>query len=263
MVADSEAETDEACETCGVETWIEGNWLLLCDKCPKAYHTRCLQPALDAVPDGEWLCPRCVDQTAEEQDVGTPTTTVVDDDGLSAYERQRQLNILHNQEVLLALGLLHGGTMLMHEEPTAARRAYKRRVYERSDRPTRFRTSGLRPPKRLSPDFSGKWHEMPTFQPKMARLIETAPPRDDTAAAFPTKNPPCYSCGSTSTRLIVRQKVRTRTLAEPTRPRFQCDDCQHVWHANLCGLCREPKRGHVCRFSAADDDQISFLRVSC
>ena len=42
-----------------METWIEGNWLLLCDKCPKAYHTGCLETPLDAVPAGTWLCPGC------------------------------------------------------------------------------------------------------------------------------------------------------------------------------------------------------------
>ena len=44
---------------CGEGTWAEGNWLLLCDECPKAFHTQCLQPALLAVPEGEWLCPTC------------------------------------------------------------------------------------------------------------------------------------------------------------------------------------------------------------
>ena len=33
---------------CGDHTWIEGNWLLLCDGdgCNNAYHTRCLNPML-------------------------------------------------------------------------------------------------------------------------------------------------------------------------------------------------------------------------
>ena len=52
-------DTGEKCEACGLETWAEGNWLLLCDNCPKAYHTRCLPTPLEAVPEGEWLCPTC------------------------------------------------------------------------------------------------------------------------------------------------------------------------------------------------------------
>ena len=32
------------------------------------------------------------------------------------------------------------------------------------------------------------------------------------------------------------------------RPSYQCKDaeCLHVWKVNLCGRCRQPKRGHVC-----------------
>ena len=63
------ADTGEACEMCGVETWVEGNWLLLCDTCPRAYHTQCLQPALEAVPEGDWLCPCCADDGQESTDV--------------------------------------------------------------------------------------------------------------------------------------------------------------------------------------------------
>ncbi|KAK3235925.1 hypothetical protein CYMTET_53919 [Cymbomonas tetramitiformis] len=33
--------------------------MLLCDTCNKGYHLWCLTPALDEVPEGEWLCPRC------------------------------------------------------------------------------------------------------------------------------------------------------------------------------------------------------------
>ena len=52
-------DTGEACEVCHLGTWAPGNWLLLCDTCPKAYHTRCLPTPLDAVPEGDWLCPGC------------------------------------------------------------------------------------------------------------------------------------------------------------------------------------------------------------
>ncbi|KAJ9526765.1 hypothetical protein QJQ45_017485, partial [Haematococcus lacustris] len=34
--------------------------MLLCDGCGTGWHTYCLTPALDAVPEGDWLCPRCV-----------------------------------------------------------------------------------------------------------------------------------------------------------------------------------------------------------
>lgn len=34
--------------------------LLLCDHCGEGHHTYCLEPPLDAVPEGVWLCPTCV-----------------------------------------------------------------------------------------------------------------------------------------------------------------------------------------------------------
>lgn len=33
--------------------------LILCDKCDRGYHRRCLKPPLLKVPTGKWLCPRC------------------------------------------------------------------------------------------------------------------------------------------------------------------------------------------------------------
>ena len=30
-----------------------------CEKCHRAFHIFCLRPALDDVPDDDWLCPVC------------------------------------------------------------------------------------------------------------------------------------------------------------------------------------------------------------
>ncbi|KAK3273273.1 hypothetical protein CYMTET_18479 [Cymbomonas tetramitiformis] len=46
-----------ACEVCW-KTDGEGE-MLLCDACNRGYHLWCPTPALDEVPEGEWLCPRC------------------------------------------------------------------------------------------------------------------------------------------------------------------------------------------------------------
>jgi ATP-dependent DNA helicase RecQ len=50
-----------ACSVCGEQEDEEGNDILLCDGhgCSAGYHLRCLEPALDAVPEHEWLCPTC------------------------------------------------------------------------------------------------------------------------------------------------------------------------------------------------------------
>ena len=39
--------------------WVDGNELLLCDGCPRAYHIRCLDPPLESVPVDDWICPSC------------------------------------------------------------------------------------------------------------------------------------------------------------------------------------------------------------
>ena len=54
----------ENCNKCGKDT-LPSNQLLLCDGegCSRAFHQKCLSPPLDEVPEGEWLCPRCVDST--------------------------------------------------------------------------------------------------------------------------------------------------------------------------------------------------------
>jgi hypothetical protein len=34
--------------------------MLLCDNCDAGYHTYCLTPPLDEIPDDDWVCPQCV-----------------------------------------------------------------------------------------------------------------------------------------------------------------------------------------------------------
>jgi histone demethylase JARID1 len=41
--------------------------LLLCDACDRSLHTYCLLPPLEAVPKGDWRCPRCVAQAVRSQ----------------------------------------------------------------------------------------------------------------------------------------------------------------------------------------------------
>lgn len=52
--------------------------LLCCDGCPRAYHHRCLNPPMNAKQrvEGDWFCPKCIDQQEEktlaEASVSTP-----------------------------------------------------------------------------------------------------------------------------------------------------------------------------------------------
>lgn len=56
------------CQIC--KSKADDDLLLACDgECGKSYHTYCLKPALDEVPEGEWFCPVCsVDVVDEEND---------------------------------------------------------------------------------------------------------------------------------------------------------------------------------------------------
>ena len=67
--ADEEEIDEVACHACGIDTWVPGNELLLCDGdgCESAYHIRCLAPPLDEVPEGTWLCPRCAPPAAAQE----------------------------------------------------------------------------------------------------------------------------------------------------------------------------------------------------
>lgn len=61
------ADEQDACGVCGAGWWDFGNELLLCDSCDAAFHLRCLDPPLSAVPQGNWHCPGCLaDNTVEE-----------------------------------------------------------------------------------------------------------------------------------------------------------------------------------------------------
>lgn len=46
-----------SCEQCG--SGDREDELLLCDKCDKGFHMKCLRPIVARVPIGSWLCPEC------------------------------------------------------------------------------------------------------------------------------------------------------------------------------------------------------------
>lgn len=56
-----EEEEDVVCSTCAKGD--RPNMLLLCDSCPRGFHIDCLDPPLEAIPDGDWFCPFCRIQT--------------------------------------------------------------------------------------------------------------------------------------------------------------------------------------------------------
>ncbi|KAH9847327.1 RCC1/BLIP-II [Lenzites betulinus] len=63
----AEIEVPDFCVVCEKDGGEEDT-LLECEKCDYPYHLKCLDPPLDAVPDGEWFCPDC------EADPGAPVS---------------------------------------------------------------------------------------------------------------------------------------------------------------------------------------------
>ncbi|AFZ79963.1 hypothetical protein BEWA_028120 [Theileria equi strain WA] len=69
------------CDICG----LDNNWdqLLLCDQCDHGFHTYCLNPPLDSVPEGDWYCTSCTNvrissgivNVVEPEPVAPRTTT--------------------------------------------------------------------------------------------------------------------------------------------------------------------------------------------
>lgn len=53
-----EDDDDDHMEFCRV--CKDGGELLCCDACTSSYHIHCLNPPLPEIPNGEWLCPRCM-----------------------------------------------------------------------------------------------------------------------------------------------------------------------------------------------------------
>lgn len=55
-------QSQEECLVCGKEdTGDDANALLECERCEEPWHLQCLDPPLDAIPDGEWHCPQCLE----------------------------------------------------------------------------------------------------------------------------------------------------------------------------------------------------------
>ena len=56
-VVEREDYGDVSCEQC--RSGERSEELLLCDKCDKGYHMKCLRPIVVRVPIGSWICNKC------------------------------------------------------------------------------------------------------------------------------------------------------------------------------------------------------------
>lgn len=70
--------SDDHCRKCG-----RMGDLLCCELCPSVYHLECLSPPLLKVPDDEWICPVC-----SEQSIKGVTDVLSELDGLQVYRNE-------------------------------------------------------------------------------------------------------------------------------------------------------------------------------
>lgn len=56
-IARGEMPDTHDCVVC--ETGTNEDQILLCDACDRGFHTYCLQPRIESIPDGDWYCPDC------------------------------------------------------------------------------------------------------------------------------------------------------------------------------------------------------------
>ena len=61
----TEAFDNGICQTC--LRAHQGDEMLLCDGCNFGYHMQCLDPPIEAIPDGDWFCPVCMQEEEDEQ----------------------------------------------------------------------------------------------------------------------------------------------------------------------------------------------------
>ena len=80
----------DACGICKLGT--KQNEMLDCDKCHQGYHMGCLNPPLNEIPDGDWLCDTClspslkVDATAAAPlDVAMDVDVAAEVDAYASY----------------------------------------------------------------------------------------------------------------------------------------------------------------------------------
>ncbi|KAG1650492.1 hypothetical protein FOA52_009541, partial [Chlamydomonas sp. UWO 241] len=89
-----EEEDGERCFVCHSPDSAYPSVMLLCDGCKpdgtpcgNGYHLSCLKPALDSVPEGDWLCPGC---TENEDDCMPDLVNASDDDSDDDDPPQKQ-----------------------------------------------------------------------------------------------------------------------------------------------------------------------------
>lgn len=95
------------CEICGSNDADYDDQFLLCDNCNAGFHTFCLEPKLEKIPEGAWFCPRCTEKEEKEMMVESSEPAVeekkTEDENMSLAKilKKDQLRIEHEKKMRL------------------------------------------------------------------------------------------------------------------------------------------------------------------
>jgi len=98
----AEGDGSERCEKCGSPHWDDQ--MLMCEICFKGYHTFCLEPPLESVPEGDWICKECEARGETLEKIAKDRTA---QDELPAVARRLFLTAAQKRHLAAAEGL-HG-----------------------------------------------------------------------------------------------------------------------------------------------------------
>ncbi|XP_044265111.1 bromodomain adjacent to zinc finger domain protein 2B-like isoform X8 [Tribolium madens] len=63
----NKATGERNCIVCGKKSSTSGTRLILCELCPRAYHTDCIHPMMHKVPRGKWYCSKCISKKPQKK----------------------------------------------------------------------------------------------------------------------------------------------------------------------------------------------------
>ena len=88
--------TSITCNVC--KSGLASHQLLMCDGCDELFHLSCLDPPLDVIPEGDWLCDRCIHYDSDD--------SVVDIEGCGEFViEQRKRSMAESCEQFAGISL--------------------------------------------------------------------------------------------------------------------------------------------------------------
>ena len=85
----NKATGERNCIVCGKKVSTTGSKLILCEICPRVYHTDCIHPQMNKVPRGKWYCTNCISKKPQKKVKKNCATKVTRDSESSDHHPPR------------------------------------------------------------------------------------------------------------------------------------------------------------------------------